>query len=69
MVRVEQVMRAGANPILCFTFILLCSMDLSSNSIPEEAVVKHLDWTLTVDFEENVIQTEATYTMDIQRPI
>ena len=29
--------------------------------------MKHLDWTLSVDFEENVIQAEATYTIDISQ--
>ena len=45
-----------------------CIMDLSSNSNPEEVVVKHLDWTLSVNFEENVIQAEATYTIDFVQP-
>ncbi len=40
-------------------------MDRSSNSNPEEAVVKHLDWTLSIDFDEQVIQAEATYTVEI----
>lgn len=38
-------------------------MDRSSNSNPDEAVVTHLDWILSVDFEENVIQAKATYTV------
>lgn len=40
-------------------------MDRSSNSNPDEAVVKHLDWTLRVDFDEQVIQAEATYVVEI----
>ena len=39
-------------------------MDRSSNSNPEEAVVKHLDWTLSIDFENHVIQGEATYLVE-----
>jgi len=40
-------------------------MDKSSHSNPEEAVVKHLDWILSIDFDENVIQAEATYTVEV----
>lgn len=39
-------------------------MDRSSNSNPEEAVVRHLDWTLSIDFDKHVIQAEATYTVE-----
>lgn len=38
-------------------------MDRSSFSNPEEALVQHLDWTLSVDFENQVIHAEATYTV------
>lgn len=39
-------------------------MDRSSNSNPEVAVVKHLDWKLSVNFEEQIIQAEASYTIE-----
>ncbi|KAG7361242.1 aminopeptidase N [Nitzschia inconspicua] len=38
-------------------------MDLSSFSKPEEAVVTHLDWVLTVDFEEKCLVAKATCTV------
>lgn len=40
-------------------------MDQSSNSNPNEAVVKHLDWKVNVDFERAVLSAEATYTVSI----
>lgn len=41
-------------------------MDLSSFSNPEKAVVTHLDWTANIDFEAQIIQAEATYTVVAQ---
>ena len=35
--------------------------DLSSHSKPEEAVVTHLNWNITVDFSEEKLFAEATY--------
>ena len=43
-------------------------MDQSSNSNPNEAVVKHLDWAVNVDFEREVLSAEATYTVSIIDP-
>lgn len=39
-------------------------MDRSSLSNPHEAVVKHLDWTLSIDFDQQVIQAAATLTVE-----
>jgi leukotriene-A4 hydrolase len=41
-------------------------MDRSSNSKPEEAKVTHLDWTVAVDFEAQVLSATAIYTLDVQ---
>ena len=43
-------------------------MDLSSYSNPEETVVTHLDWTVAVDFEKEVLKAEATYTVNPLQP-
>ena len=43
-------------------------MDLSSYSNPEETVVTHLDWTVAVDFEKEVLMAEATYTVNPLKP-
>jgi len=43
-------------------------MDRSSNSKPEEAVVTHLDWTIAVDFETEVLKATATYTINVLKP-
>jgi leukotriene-A4 hydrolase len=37
--------------------------DLCSQSNPDEAEVTHLDWTASIDFEQQVIYAEATYTV------
>jgi leukotriene-A4 hydrolase len=37
--------------------------DLSSHAKPEEAVVTHLDWDATVNFEDKTIAATATYTI------
>jgi len=42
--------------------------DRSSLSKPDEAVVKHLDWTIDVDFEGSKLHGEATYTVQLLRP-
>ncbi|CAJ1911553.1 unnamed protein product [Cylindrotheca closterium] len=41
-------------------------MDLSSYSIPDKAVVTHLDWTASVDFDAKIIQAKATYSVVAQ---
>jgi len=38
-------------------------MDLSSYSNPDKAVVTHLEWTASIDFDQKVIAAEATYTV------
>lgn len=38
--------------------------DKSSQSNPHEVRVSHLDWTLTVDFDQRVLRGEATYAFD-----
>ncbi len=42
--------------------------DLSSHSKPDEAVVTHLDWKLSVDFAHERILAEATYDVRILKP-
>jgi leukotriene-A4 hydrolase len=39
--------------------------DLSSYSKPEEAVITHLDWTVSVDFETECLLAEATYSVHV----
>lgn len=46
----------------------IITMDLSSNSNPQDAVITHLDWTVSVDFETQVLSAEATYTVDLLNP-
>jgi leukotriene-A4 hydrolase len=43
-------------------------MDLSSFSKPDEAVVTHLDWVLSVDFDEQRLDAKVTYTVKKIRP-
>lgn len=43
-------------------------MDRSSLSKPDEAVVKHLDWSIDVDFDASILHGEATYVVEILRP-
>lgn len=39
--------------------------DLSSHSKPEEAVVTHLDWKISVDFSSQRLLAEATYSVRV----
>lgn len=43
-------------------------MDSSSNSNADEAIVTHLEWCATIDFERRVIQAKATYTVKGLKP-
>jgi leukotriene-A4 hydrolase len=38
-------------------------MDRSSHAKPNEAVVTHLDWRATVDFDKEILSAEASYTI------
>ena len=38
-------------------------MDRSSHAKPEEAIVTHLDWAATVDFDRQIVSATATYTI------
>jgi len=42
--------------------------DLSSYSKPEEAVVTHLDWKISVNFETERLLAEATYSVHVIQP-
>lgn len=42
--------------------------DLSSLSKPDEAVVTHLDWDISVDFNEGRLDSEATYDVRVLQP-
>ncbi len=42
--------------------------DLSSLSQPSESVVTHLDWKISVDFEESCLHSEATYDVHVLQP-
>lgn len=42
--------------------------DLSSYSKPEEAVVTHLDWAISVDFSKEALLAEATYSVHVLKP-
>jgi len=42
--------------------------DLSSYSKPEEAVVTHLDWKISVNFETECLLAEATYSVRVLQP-
>ena len=42
--------------------------DLSSHSKPEEVVVTHLDWKISVDFSKEQLVAEATYLIHFVQP-
>ena len=42
--------------------------DLSSHSKPDEAVVTHLDWKISVDFSKERLLAEATYSVLVLQP-
>ena len=41
--------------------------DLCSYSTPEDVVIEHIDWNITVDFETQTLSGEALYTLRIVR--
>jgi leukotriene-A4 hydrolase len=57
----------------CYRLVYSCHetsvlMDLSSYSKPDEAVITHLDWIVSVDFDEQYLDAKATYTIKKLRP-
>jgi leukotriene-A4 hydrolase len=39
------------------------TLDRTSHADPQQAVVTHLDWSATVDFDQQILLAEATYTV------